>query len=711
MRSKAEPARRKTSAAPALAPDGCSPTRPRRLPVLPGGRLQRRFAPGPWRTGVLLAVHALFALHLTHWLMTGWTVTPVEPSEAMEFSKHAVVNAGLIFFALAIASTVLLGRWFCGWGCHVVALQDLSRWLLRRMRIQPRPLRSGLLSLVPLAACLYMFAGPLLYRWLSGAPTPVLEPRLMTDDFWATFPSWIPALLTFLVCGFVCVYLLGQKGFCTNGCPYGGAFAAADQLAPLRIRVTQDCNQCGHCTAVCTSNVRVHEEVRDFGAVVDPGCMKCLDCVSVCPNEALYVGLGAPAVLQGGASAERRHARRSDASASAARQAALARWSLRGAFCLLTALLLVGFDRGFAWRSLDLLVSGGLTLLTLLIVALLPVRGRAPGAPAIHEELALAAGYLGGLLVFRGLYGISLLFALGIAACTGLLALQALRLLTLPSASLLGRRMRVHGRYQRASLVFAALLIGLAGFMVHSGVVQHHVHAVRRALLRLADGASLSPGDVRIALQHIEAAERRSLIPARLDRYTHAQLFRYAGDLNGYAERMRSLLQRNPAHAGALLDFAAHHARQGDLDTAAALYERHIAAWPRRAEAYAEAALLQAARGNLPAAAQRLRDGLQRLPAHPHLLLQLGLVTAEAGDIAGAADVLRQAVRADSRAPAARLALGRALLTLGEARAAEVELRVCLSLSPGAALEQEARVLLELALQAQARTPEASVVP
>src|SRR5690606_30228645 len=70
-------------------------------------------------------------------------------------------------------------------------------------------------------------------------------------------------------------------------------------ISPGRIRVTDACEQCGHCTAVCTSNVRVHEEVREYGMVVDTGCMKCLDCVSVCPNDALYFGFGAPAVMKG----------------------------------------------------------------------------------------------------------------------------------------------------------------------------------------------------------------------------------------------------------------------------------------------------------------------------------------------------------------------------------------------------------------------------
>jgi len=43
--------------------------------------------------------------------------------------------------------------------------------------------------------------------------------------------------------------------------------------------------------------VLVHAEVKQYGMVVDPGCMKCMDCVSVCPNDALYFGFGKPTIL------------------------------------------------------------------------------------------------------------------------------------------------------------------------------------------------------------------------------------------------------------------------------------------------------------------------------------------------------------------------------------------------------------------------------
>ena len=47
--------------------------------------------------------------------------------------------------------------------------------------------------------------------------------------------------------------------------------------------------------------------------VVDPGCMKCLDCVSVCPMNALYFGLGKPSLFAGAKPAARSRAARTPA--------------------------------------------------------------------------------------------------------------------------------------------------------------------------------------------------------------------------------------------------------------------------------------------------------------------------------------------------------------------------------------------------------------
>ncbi|MFY9343364.1 MAG: 4Fe-4S binding protein [Planctomycetota bacterium] len=257
----------------------------------------RRSTMGWKRAAVLAGIHVLIGLHIWHWLATGSSVTPVEPSEAMQTVELGKINAGFLLFAALIASTLVFGRWFCGWACHVVALQDLCAWLLGKLALRPRPVRSRLLVLAPWAVAGHMFAWPVIESWLGLRQLPPVsswELHLTTSELWQTFPGPIMAVGTFVVVGFLIVWWLGAKGFCTHGCPYGAFFALADRVAPLRIKVTDACDACGHCTSVCTSNVRVHEEVAKHGQLVDPGCMKCLDCVSVCPKDALYVGLALP---------------------------------------------------------------------------------------------------------------------------------------------------------------------------------------------------------------------------------------------------------------------------------------------------------------------------------------------------------------------------------------------------------------------------------
>lgn len=257
-----------------------------------------------WKRATVLGfIQLLMLVHVAVWLWTGSTFRPIEPSESIETAKDGIITVGTLFFVAALASTAILGRWFCGWGCHIVMLQDLCGHLMKRVGIRPKLFRSRLLLWLPLCLAVYMFLWPLFYRFAIAPFTredlvwPGFTSNLVTTDFWATFPGWMMAVPFLLVCGFLTVYLLGAKGYCTYGCPYGGFFAPLDELSPLRIRVTDACTQCGHCTSVCTSNVRVHEEVRDFKMVVDQGCMKCLDCVSACPEQALHVGFGLPAFL------------------------------------------------------------------------------------------------------------------------------------------------------------------------------------------------------------------------------------------------------------------------------------------------------------------------------------------------------------------------------------------------------------------------------
>jgi polyferredoxin len=255
-----------------------------------------------WRAISLLSVYLLIAVHIAHWKMAGSTLAPLELNEVMYTLELGVMTAGFIFMAVAFVSAAFFGRFFCSWMCHILALEDSSAWLLGKFKIRPRPVRSRVLLLVPPGAMFYMFAWPHLLRYVQGLPRPPFRvlsdadgwASFVTDNFWRNLPGPWVAAATFAVCGFAIVYFLGSRSFCTYACPYGVVFGLADRVAVGRIVSVGDCAQCGKCTAACQSHIRVHEELAQFGKVVNPACLKDLDCVAACPEGNVAFGFTRP---------------------------------------------------------------------------------------------------------------------------------------------------------------------------------------------------------------------------------------------------------------------------------------------------------------------------------------------------------------------------------------------------------------------------------
>lgn len=98
------------------------------LPVLKNSPVQesgiRKSRTSRWRAAALTILNLLMIAHIIQWRLMGTTISPIEPSETMYTLQQGAINAGFIFFALAILATLIFGRFVCGWGCHILALQD-----------------------------------------------------------------------------------------------------------------------------------------------------------------------------------------------------------------------------------------------------------------------------------------------------------------------------------------------------------------------------------------------------------------------------------------------------------------------------------------------------------------------------------------------------------------------------------------------------------
>lgn len=589
--------RRKRSRDTSPASRDDKPQAPRRRP---------RYA--RWRALSLSLVYLVFALHILHWKLTGKTLAPLELNEVMYTLELGIITAGFLFMSSLVLGTLIFGRIFCSWACHIMVLQDGCAWILRKLGIVAKPIRSRLLLWVPPLTAAYMFIWPQILRAMRDGAFPTFHFRtdtegwasFVTNNFWRNLPGpWI-IVLTFVVCGFVMVYVMGSRTFCTYVCPYGAIFALADRFSPARIRLTGDCVQCGTCTATCTSAVRVHEDIKAHGMVVNPACLKDLDCVSACPQNALQYGFKRPALFKS--------------------------YATGGRFGL-------------------------------------------PYTFTLGEELLAALVFLTVLLSFRSLYSrMPFLLSLTMGAIIGYLTILFVRLFSSSALKLAHLSLKRNGKLTTAGVVFGAVFALIAALVGHSAFVRYHEYNGLRQATALRTEADAETRDelARSAHAHLLSADRwglianerveRSLVrtsvhlnePATLETYADRFLNRHPQDIEIRLYRGRGLLASGKHDA----------ARRAFIDIVQPYADQTMQVPPVVASAHQSLAGLFAQQSDYDAAINELTRALQIAPERGDLHADLGGALAEVGRLDDAIGHLHRAVELDSM-------LGRAAYNLG----------------------------------------------
>jgi len=554
--------------------------------------------------------------------MSGETLAPLEFNEVMHTLELGIVTAGFTLMALAVLSVTVFGRFFCSWGCHILALQDLCGWLLGKLRIRAKAVRSRVLLLVAPGAMLYMFVWPQVSRVIEGRAAPAFHLRddaggwasFVTDDYWRNLPGPLVALLTFGVCGFLIVYVLGTRSFCLYACPYGAIFGIMDRIAPGRIKVDPDrCTSCGVCTGVCESHVRVHEEIALYGSVVDAACLKDLDCVSACPERALSFGWTRPSLLR----------------------------SLR------------------------------------------PRRRRLPYDFTLGEDILMAAVFLASLAIFRGLYGaVPFLLSLAIGGILAYLSVLALRLPRRQNVRFNQFQLKLKGRITRAGAAFLVLTLIAGVFVAHSAFIRYH-EVVGRTTLDRATTVHERGGDpaavedlALVARKHLELCETWGLTTAPGHHALLASACWASADLQGAERNWRLAYERFGENHDARLDLAASLMQRGRADLAVPVLREVTRAQERsgkdraryshyRGSAWMSLGAIAAAEGKPAEAVSAFEGAASENSMDPRPHLALSELRSMYGDFEGAAERLRAAVELDPHNAQALVRLGSLEAQLG----------------------------------------------
>ncbi len=576
-------------------------------------RPRRNFA--RWRALSLSLVYVVFAAHIIHWKITGKTLAPLELNEVMYTLELGIITAGFLFMCFLALGTAIFGRFFCSWACHIMVLQDLCAWILRKLRIRQKPIRSRVLLAVPPLTAFYMFIWPQITRGWEARAFPTFRfatdaegwASFVTNNFWRNLPGPAIIAFTFIVCGFAIVYLLGSRTFCTYVCPYGAIFALADRVAPGRIRVNENCQQCGTCTAACTCGIRVHEEVKQHGMIVNPACLKDLDCVAACPQSALGYTFTRPSLLK-------------------------------------------SFKTGGRF-------------------------GRVPYDFSVAEELLIGLVFVVVLLSFRSLYSqIPFLLSLGLGGIIGYFAVVTVRLFTRPNVVLATLRLKELGRLTvtgRAYTGFALLLAALVG---HSAFVRYHEYNGLRQAIAFRSAAEADGADALAASSsaHLTRADRWGLLDnERVERgmlLVASHLGRHE-DVERYALR---LIERHPRDANFRVQLGQTYLAQDRAADAAPMFREAVARWggeapdapPAVVAAHQALGGLAARRGDFATAEDEFRAALAADPSRPDILAELGGVLAELRRFSEAIESLREAVRLNPELAEAHYNLGTILAHL-----------------------------------------------
>jgi ferredoxin-type protein NapH len=169
-------------------------------------------------------------------------------------------------FLLAVASTFLFSRLYCGWICPINTVMKVVVWVKRKLGLKDIKIPSFLAI-----------------SWIKYV---VLGLFILFFVISMTTGRMLPVLPILFAAGIVLTVSFPEELWHRYICPYGTIFTLPGSVSKYAMVIAEEkCNRCGSCMKVCPS--RAIENIDGRFVIIKSRCLVCLDCRDVCKQEAI----------------------------------------------------------------------------------------------------------------------------------------------------------------------------------------------------------------------------------------------------------------------------------------------------------------------------------------------------------------------------------------------------------------------------------------
>jgi len=225
-------------------------------------------------------------------LLLGGTPNAVMPIQQILITMGVRAEVGYLLPAIIIlcvlfASSLLIGRIFCGFACPLGALQEIiSKVNFKADLKAPKKVkyRIEISSQIPTIIRWIFLSILILFALWGVLILPVFNP--FSGFLFPKTPSAQTLLLPFIGLIIICIAsIFMYRPWCRFLCPFGAGSSLYSQFARSKYQRTDDCTDCGLCEDICPTQEAARESKKGE-------CYYCNRCIEICPHNAIKLNLG-----------------------------------------------------------------------------------------------------------------------------------------------------------------------------------------------------------------------------------------------------------------------------------------------------------------------------------------------------------------------------------------------------------------------------------